>query len=525
MKNPVVEKVIKWVTINRLEAMFLAIILFVAVFLRLYKISEYMTFLGDEGRDAIVVRRLLTDFDIILVGPGTSIGNMYLGPLYYYLIAPFLFLANFSPVGPSVMVALLGIVTTYFVWHVSREWFGKLAAFIAAILYSVSPVVITYSRSSWNPNIMPFFALLSVYSIWKVWRFDQMKWLLILGFSFAFALQSHYLALLLVPIFGLFWLLTIFRLKDNKIQREKIIKYSLLSLTLFSILMSPLVIFDARHGWRNVEAIKIFFTERQATVSARPWTALPKIFSIWSKIETRMLTGFNENLGKFFASLSALFVLTYLIPNFKKIKTAFLDPEKDQFLSSYIFLFVWLFISLIGFGLYKQEIYDHYYGIIFPAIFILVGAMVQLFFNRNKFVGSLLTLVFVPTLVVVNLNNSFLKYPPNKQLQRTESVARKMVEEAKGREFNLAVIAERNYEGAYQYFLEKWNAPFVMIDPQRADKTITDQLFVVCELPKEKCDPTHDPKAGIANFGWSKVDSEWEVSGVVLYKLVHYVDL
>ena len=77
-------------------------ILLIGSFLRLYKISAYMTFLGDEGRDVLVVRNLLVHFDPILIGPGTSVGNMYLGPLYYYFMAPFLLLSGFSPVGPAV---------------------------------------------------------------------------------------------------------------------------------------------------------------------------------------------------------------------------------------------------------------------------------------------------------------------------------------------------------------------------------------------------------------------------------------
>ena len=35
------------------------------------------------------------------------------------------------------------------------------AALIAATLYAISPTIIVYSRSSWNPNVMPFFSLLS----------------------------------------------------------------------------------------------------------------------------------------------------------------------------------------------------------------------------------------------------------------------------------------------------------------------------------------------------------------------------
>src|ERR1700690_3254568 len=99
-----------------MEFWILVTILIIGAVCRLYNIAGYMTFLGDEGRDVIIVRRLLVEGHPPLIGPGTSIGNMYLGPLYYYMMAPALFLAAFSPVGPAVQIALLGIVTIWLVW-------------------------------------------------------------------------------------------------------------------------------------------------------------------------------------------------------------------------------------------------------------------------------------------------------------------------------------------------------------------------------------------------------------------------
>jgi 4-amino-4-deoxy-L-arabinose transferase-like glycosyltransferase len=174
-----------WIKQNPVEFWILTTILVVGSVSRLYQINQYMTFLGDEGRDVIIVRRLLTEGHPPLIGPGTSIGNMYLGPLYYYFMAPGLFLTNFSPVGPAVQIALLGIITIWMVWYVGREWFGKNVALIASCLYAISPIVIIYSRSSWNPNIMPFFAILSVYSIWRVFKHYEFKWMLVLGVAFA----------------------------------------------------------------------------------------------------------------------------------------------------------------------------------------------------------------------------------------------------------------------------------------------------------------------------------------------------
>ncbi|MEK7470711.1 MAG: glycosyltransferase family 39 protein [Patescibacteria group bacterium] len=204
----ILNKFVKFVKDNPREFWILVIILALSAFLRLYKIGEYMTFLGDEGRDMIIIRRFLVEFHPPLIGPGTSVGSMYLGPLYYYMMAIPVLLANFSPVGPAVMVAILGVLTVFLIWFIGREWFGKIAGLVSALLYAISPTIIIFSRSSWNPNIMPFFSLLSIYAIWKVWKEKEYKWMIVLGISLAFVLQSHYLGLLLIPTLFIFWLMS-----------------------------------------------------------------------------------------------------------------------------------------------------------------------------------------------------------------------------------------------------------------------------------------------------------------------------
>ncbi len=503
------EKIIGWVKKNKLEVILLTAIILIAAFLRLYKIADYMTYLGDEGRDAIVVRRLLVYFDPILIGPGTSIGNMYLGPLYYYLIAPSLWLAGFSPVGPSAFIALIGVLAVFLVWKIGKECFGGIAGLTAASLYAVSPTVIIFSRSSWNPNVMPFFALLSIYSIWRVWKHKEFKWLVVLGISYAFVLQSHYLGLLLAPVLFIFWFV-------SKVP----IRYTLYATVLFLFLMSPLVIFDARHGWRNFAAIKTFFTVRQQTVSIRPWNAIPKFYPIFEKVNTRLLAGRNIVAGR---TLSVVFLAFFVLILIKYRKNYLLVPSAYQRSwpsSAYWLLFSWLAFALLGLGLYKQEIYDHYYGFFFPAPFLLVGALAEVLANSGKRIGKIALFIILGSLFIVNLQNSPLRYPPNQQLRRAKEVAQKISEESQDKNFNLAVIAERNYESGYEYFLEMWGKKVVKIDAQIPD-TITDQLFVVCEMPKEKCDPTHNPKAEVANFGWSKIGKEYIVFGTTLFKLIH----
>ena len=493
-----------WIKQNPKETIFLGVILLVGAFLRLYRISEYMTFLGDEGRDVIIVRRLLVYLDPILIGPGNSIGNMYLGPLYYYMMAPALFLAGFSPVGPALQIALLGVGTVFFVWYVSREWFGPIAAGTAALLYAISPTVIVHSRSSWNPNIMPFFGLLCIYSVWRVWEKKDFKWFIVLGAAYAFVLQSHYLGLLLFPVILIFAFFTIREIRSTKREIRDLLKYSLVGLSVFIFLMLPLLFFDIRHNFMNFNALRTFVSTPQGNFSLN---FLANIWPTFKLIITRLLAGRNEIVG---TTLAVFFVLVLIYRFF----------EKSLGGSHFKFLLIWLGVGILGLSFYKHEIYDHYFGFLFTAPFLLIGGLTQGVAQRASRFGKAFVCVSFMALVVVNLYDNPIRYSPNRQMGRAEEVARKILDESKAKKFNLAVLAERNYEDGYRYFLEVAGVEVLHADVWKPE-TISDQLFVVCERPKEECKPTTDPKAEVANFGMSKIENEWEVGGVILYKLVH----
>ena len=110
-------------------------ILCLAAYLRLYKIDQYMTFLGDEGRDVLIVRSMIVDHKWTLLGPTASVGGFFMGPIYYYFMLPFLWAWGLNPVGPAIMVALFGIATVYLIYHACSMMFSKRIGLIASFLY------------------------------------------------------------------------------------------------------------------------------------------------------------------------------------------------------------------------------------------------------------------------------------------------------------------------------------------------------------------------------------------------------
>ena len=135
-------------------------------FFRLYRLEGALQFLGDQGRDALVMYRLLAQGDLPFIGPITSVGGFYLGPLYYYLMAPWLWLWRFNPVGPAAATAGLGILTVLILYFVAKKLFSRRVGLWAAGLYALSYIAISETRSAWNPNPMPLAALGIIYGFY-----------------------------------------------------------------------------------------------------------------------------------------------------------------------------------------------------------------------------------------------------------------------------------------------------------------------------------------------------------------------
>lgn len=491
------QKIKKFFNQNRFECLTLIFILVLALGLRLYRIQGYMTFLGDEGRDVRVVRNILQG-DPAFIGPQTSIGGMYLGPLYYYMMAPALLLSGLNPVGPAIMVALLSVFTIFLTWYFARQWFDSLSGILAAFFFAISPVSIIYSHSSWNPNPMPFFALLSVWGIYQIWINQKYRLLPLIGFTLAATLQMHYLGLLLFPLIGIFWLVSLKKSWPNKKTRRFFLLQSLWAFLVFVLMMSPLVLFDLKHNGMNFNAFKTFFTDRQTTINFNPANSnrfLPVLYQIVSDL----FLGQSE-------FLLPLLSFVLLILSFWGI----LSTKKKQ---PALILLLWLFIAVLGLGLYKQHVYAHYFGFIYPAAYLLTGWLIASLL-KESFSHKLLGLLLFAVFTVINIQQSPLQYSPNRQMQRTEEVVETIIESSQQEDFNFGLIAKQNYDESYRYFFENKNANLV-----RGEDGITDQLFVVCE--DKECQPEGNPAWQIAIFGPADTVDQWQIDHIQVFKLVH----
>jgi len=501
-------------------------VLILAAFLRLYRIQDYMTFLGDEGRDVLVAYNILHGH-LTLLGPTSSVGGFFLGPIYYYFMAPFLLLFNYNPVGPAVMVALFGIATVWLIYKISSEFFGKTAGLIASVLYAISPLVISYSRSSWNPNLMPFFTLLTLYVLYKAVLKNNLRLYLTVGVLYGILMQLHYIELFVGAVIIVYVLLTA---SFSKTSVSAISKKYFAILIGFLIGLSPYIAFEARHGFPNtMNIVKFIFHSPDVGGSTNLFFTIGDVFfRIFGRLlasfpPPEQLKFFNNNLlivwGIGVVALGISSFGYFLFRYFSLLK------KHDEKHLQYLIILVWFVLGILLFGLYKKSIYDYYFEFMFPLPFILVGILLSNIYKNKKFklFGKAVTVLIFVGLFALNIQGVPFRYPANRQLNQMETIAKFVNDKTQGKPFNFALITGGNSDHAYRYFFTVWGHPPTTIqnaqnDPQR--KTVTGQLFVVCEsLP---CQPLGNSLWEIAGFGRADVAGHWNVSVVEIYELVHH---
>ncbi len=475
----------------------LVLILLIGAFLRFYHLGDYMEFLGDQGRDVLVIRDFFKHQDLFFIGPRTSIGDMYLGPYFYYLIAPSLLLANFNPVGPAVFIALLNLVTIVLIYLIAQKWFNRQVGLMAAFLFTISPVVIKYSNFIWNPNIMPLFSLLFIYFFFEAIIRQKYKYFLYASLSFVMVINSHYLGLALLPLPGIYWLLTFIKhFKVKSKQLRPFLTNSLLAVLIFIISLTPQVLFDFKHDGQNLKALIRFFTYRENTVSIKPYKAIPELPLIFNQVNSSLLAAENLSTGLIISITFALLIGAYFLFT-KKNKTYFWV------------IFGWYLLGLSALALYKQHLYNHYFAFLFPVVFILIAVLI----HRFKYLGIPLFLF----ISFISLTNHPFRWSPNHQMATVQKITQSIITESDNQKYNFALLAKQNYDDPYRYFLTQTDeTKLVSLNQQ-----VTDQLFVVCEPFQMDCYPINHPEWGVAAFGWAEIDKEWEIDGIKIYKLIH----
>ncbi len=469
----------------------LVVLLLGGGFLRLWNFRNTLEFLGDQGRDVIVASRIFRDHDLVLIGPVTSTGDMYLGPLYYYFMVPFLFLSFPNPIGPAYAVAALSILTIFLMYQLGKEIVGQKAAILGAFFFAFSSVAVRFARFSWNPNPAP---LLSIIFIWALCRARlKSHWYFVLAAAcIAILIQLHYVALLTVPMAGLVWLAEAFKLRQKASMAKRFLAATLVSLLLFVASLAPLIAFDIRHDYLNFNSLKSFIADSQDPLEAQ---------SISEKIATTLKETHGRSLHIFFeVSIGKQRTLnTVLLIGVLAALVIMLTKKKNEWRDGLRLLFLIYVVSVLGLSFYRGSVFDHYISFLFPATFLIFGSVLT-WISQHK-LGKLLAII----LIGIFLGWNIPRYPLRTlgwtvdEMQQTSQTVLDRVKP--GEKYNVILLSESKdiYGQNYQYFLHASDKPPVrleqlgeasklfIIDEQRLPIDVTQMpIYEIVVFPNKK---------------------------------------
>lgn len=226
----------------------LGIIVFVGAFLRLYRLEELVLYLGDQGRDMMVVSHMVSSGAPVLLGPGSGFGQFQRGPAYYYLLVAGWASGGGNPAGAAAALAVLDVGTILLLYVAGRLIGGPGAGLVAAALYATSGAVIGLARAFLNPNVLPFFSILVFVSLALLLK-NKSNFLPLLVGTLVVAWQMH----------DQTWLLALWAGGVLVFFRPSLTRRALaLSIVVALVALAPFLVYELQNDFANLRAILAF---------------------------------------------------------------------------------------------------------------------------------------------------------------------------------------------------------------------------------------------------------------------------
>jgi len=464
---------------NKIESFLLAVIILVASFLRFYKITELQFFTYDQARDDLIVKRILVDHKLTLLGPQSSIGGVYSPPFYYYTIAVPLLLFGFNPIGVDIYTAFVGVLTVLLIFLVARAFFGKPAGIFAAGLYATSPVVVELSRRAWNPNTLPFFSLLTLVLAYCFWQTKNIKVLLVMSLVFGYTLSLHYSTFCLLPvIFYLWW--------DYLRQKRRILPI-LTSFLILDLFFLPLLIFEFRHDFSLSKNLishffrggSYYFNEKTpsfweaslasvyeivvvplsgyflkgATGASAPYEFAGRVKDVISQFAPVSIIAHRPLIVKYHWWGQIIFIAIVIF----SLARIFLTLPKDRSLA---FIWLWFITAIIVTRLYRGTIYFFYYLFLYPVSFLFFVALLKFLFQKERWL-KILTVFILLAMIGINFRQSLVYETSGRTIRDIKAVAQIISQDVGSQPFNLAASYKDpdrwdHHALDYRYFIEAY---------------------------------------------------------------------
>jgi len=404
---------------SSISIILLGLLCILSFILRFYLLPTHLFFGPEQGRDLLVVRDIVVNHKLTLIGAKTDISGIFHGPLYYYLAAIPFMLSHGNPLFISIFLVLFQVASIPFIYLLAFELTGnRRVAFLSALLMTISFQAIVYARWLSNPPLSIPFVILLFFFLVRYLRGDA-KSLIWAGVAYGCLGQVEFIN---YALFGV--LLTVVALRN--IAALKNTPKQILILATFAAFLVSLgtyLLFDIRHGF--LVSRSIIHLVFGSGVHANFVGVLQNIFSVFLT-EGAAVFGFSA----YYWGIMGLCIIIYGWLD-RTVKTKYDDM-----------VILWLGIPIITLICLRHAILIQILVALLPAWIVGISIGIERVWRKSAVIG----IILLASIVVVSLESYISNIPYNERvffqssqtrLRYTDelAVAREVYEHADGRPF------------------------------------------------------------------------------------------
>lgn len=408
------------------------------LFFSLLKLTKGYTFEWDQADDASKVFSIITQKKPLLIGPRVSNDNgFFVGPYHYYFLLPFYLLTKSDPIAGSYAVIFINVLTTIVSFFLIKKIFNQKIALFASFVISIC-----LNNICWNVMYTPIIAIFTFYICYQAInnKFNFPKACFFAGFIS----NIHLVPVSLVPI-----IIFSFFLAPKKPKFKEIF----LGILLFIIPFIPLIIFDFRHDFLNLNKLLSMIFSHQDVINTFPkylW-----LRSFWRSLNI---------LGLFPVTWERLFFLSVLI----------IFPFLIKGLKNKILVFVWILFPFLFLSQYKGAISEYYYGMVTSLIPLFLSYILFKITNSN----IVLTLIIAILLFFFIYKIATFHASPI-TLNDKKAIVNYLINQKQDQPFNLSYETDIGFDFGFYYLFN-----YLGHLPQNTNNAHLYTLFTKNTLPK-----------------------------------------
>ncbi|MBI4033344.1 MAG: glycosyltransferase family 39 protein [Candidatus Blackburnbacteria bacterium] len=410
----------------------LFLILLLALFFRTYDIVNRFEFAHDGDLYSWIVKDIVVDKHLRLIGQLTTAPGIFIGPAFYYMLIPFFLLTKMDPVGAVIPVTAIGVLTVASYYYVFAKLFDRRVGLIAAFLYAVLLSPVYFDR-----RIVPS----TPTNLWLIWYFYTVV---------MFTRGRYHVLPLLGLLIGLIWhihialipalvasLIAIFLSRKLPSPKQVILAF-------FALLISsvPLLLFETRHGFSQTLS---FFSN--LTINHGGGVGLQKFYLVIIKATgdiTRLL----------FYPQGLPFINNTLFVGMLLLGAIFLVRKYLLAARELVVFYVWIG-AIILYYTFSSTIISEYYFVNIEIVFLTIVTLLLYLLYCSSRIGRRIT---IGVLAVILLKNAFYLITADvyhKGYNERKAIASYIAEDSRKNDFPCVGISYITAEGenvGFRYF-------------------------------------------------------------------------